>query len=119
MGPLKRDNWKNGYITFNSAARGEIAFKFHKVVLCGSGKAAELSKPTKARIQYGGRRRNFLHTDPDISWTAKARDFIFHVCASTTRSNFDGMQKSRSKGTWPSLGNLDLNSDPCEYLSKG
>jgi len=31
------------------------------------------------------------------------------VCASTTRSNFDGRQKTRSKGTWPSLGNLDLN----------
>jgi len=33
------------------------------------------------------------------------------VCAPTTMSSFDSMQNSntRSKGTWPSLGDLDLN----------
>jgi len=39
----------------NSAARGHIAFKFCKMVLCDFGEAAELSKPTKGRIQNGGR----------------------------------------------------------------
>jgi len=66
----------------NSAARGQITFKFHKMVglLCGCRKAAELWKPTKNRIQDGGRRPNFKYTDPDISGTAKARDFKFGVC---------------------------------------
>jgi len=31
----------------NSAARGQIAFKFHKIVFCGARKAAALSKLTK------------------------------------------------------------------------
>jgi len=43
----------------DSAAREQIAFKFHKMVLCGSRKAADLWKPTKNRIQDGGRHPNF------------------------------------------------------------
>jgi len=43
----------------NSAARGQIAFKFYKMVLCVYRNAAELSKPTKDRTQDGRRRPNF------------------------------------------------------------
>jgi len=42
-----------------SAARGQIAFKFRKMALCGTVKAAELPEPTYGRIQHGGRRPNF------------------------------------------------------------
>jgi len=40
---------------FNLAERGQIAFKFQKIILCGT---VELLKPTKGRIQDGGRRPN-------------------------------------------------------------
>jgi len=59
----------------NSAARGQIAFKFYKPVLCGSQKAAELSKKLQAdHAQF------FKNTVPDIFWMAKAREFKFGVC---------------------------------------
>jgi len=63
----------------NLAVRGQIAFKFLKMVLCGSQKAAELSKLTYSRIQDGGRCPNFQCTGADIFVTAKPRDFIFGV----------------------------------------
>jgi len=44
---------------FNSAARGQIAFLFYKIVFCGSRKKAELWKPTQDQIQAGGQRPNF------------------------------------------------------------
>jgi len=37
----------------NLAARGQIAFKFHKMVLCGSRKAAELSNPLRVELLEG------------------------------------------------------------------
>jgi len=64
----------------NSAARGQLAFRFHGIVLYGTVEAAELSKPTKGRIRNGIQRLNFSYTDPDITGTAKARDFKFGVC---------------------------------------
>jgi len=39
----------------NSATHGLIAFKFCKVVLCGTAEAAELSKPTAKFLTYGPR----------------------------------------------------------------
>jgi len=47
---------------------------------CAPGKLRNCEKPTKGRIQDGGRRPNFQCTSPDISGTAKARDFKFGVC---------------------------------------
>jgi len=105
LGPLKCDNWKNSYIALTQPHVDRLR---SKGVLCGSRKATELSKPTKGLIQDGGRRPNFWYTDPDISRTFKVETSNL-AYALTTKSSIDGMQKTRSKGTWPSLGDLDLN----------
>jgi len=42
-----------------SAAQEQIVFKFHKMVLHGTMEAAELSTPTKGRIQDGRQCTNF------------------------------------------------------------
>jgi len=44
--PLKVQELEKRLHHSNSAARRQIAFKFHKMVLCGTMEAAELSKPT-------------------------------------------------------------------------
>jgi len=98
----------------NSAERGQIAYKFHEIVLCVSLEAAESSKHTKDRIQDGGWRPNFYYTHTDIFGTAKARDFKFGVCIDY-EEYFRRRAKTRSKWTWPSLSDLDFKfTDLCE-----
>jgi len=78
LGLVKCDNWKNCYIAL-SQPHGQTAFKLHKMVLCGSRKAAELWKPTKGQIQDCRRCPNLKYTDPNISGTSKARLCIWCV----------------------------------------
>jgi len=89
----------------NSAAHGQIVFKFRKMVLCGSRKAAELWKPTSGRIQDGNDAQIFNLWTP-ISLERLKLQTSNLVWASTTRSNFDGIQKNYVKGDvtqlrWP------------------
>jgi len=55
FGPIKCDNWKNGYIALTQLHVDRL----HSNFTIGSKKAAKLSKPTKGQIQDCGRHQIF------------------------------------------------------------
>jgi len=64
----------------NSAARGQTAFKFHKIGLHGSRKARNCENPLKDKTKMANDAQFFKYTDPYIFGTAKAINFKFGVC---------------------------------------
>jgi len=98
----------------NSAARGQIAFKYRK---CG-WRLRNCQKPLKVKSKMADDAQIFFNKRVPISFERLKLETSNSVCASTTRSDFDA--KIRSKGSWPSLSDLDFKPvDPCEYLSNG
>jgi len=99
---IKCENWKKKRLnSSNSAARGQIAFRFYKIILCGTVEAAELSKPTEDRIQDGGRvdDAQIFNIRAPISFERLKLETLNLVYASIiTRSNFDSMQKLGQRG---------------------
>jgi len=84
----------------NSAARGQIAFKFHKMVLCGSTNAAKLSSPQKVESNMADDALIFnLRTS--ISLERLKLETSNLVCALTTIRKFNGIQKLGQRGRDP------------------
>jgi len=104
VGPLK---------CTDSAARGQIAFKFHKIVLRRSRNAVKLSITLRVESEMADSAQIFniptpislerlkLETSNLVFAPLKLRRYgAIQICLlllllSTTRSNFDGMQKTR------------------------
>jgi len=97
-----------------SAARRQMTFKFHKVVLCGSRKTAKLGKPTKVESKMADDTQIF-NIRTLISMEPLKLECSNLVYASTTRSNIWRHAKTRSKETWPGLGDLDFKFTDSDY----
>jgi len=74
---------------FNSSTREQIS----QDVLCGSRKAAELSNPLRVESKMANDAQIF-NIRTQISLKRLKLETSNLVCASTTSSNFDGMQKN-------------------------
>jgi len=101
----------------NSAARRQIAFRFHKMALRGSRETRNCHSPLKVEFKIADDAQIFNIRIP-ISLERQKLETSNLVCTPMTMSSFDNMQNTRSKGTWPSLSDLDLNLRNPESISQ-
>jgi len=113
MGPLKWDNWKNGYIALSQPHVDRLRSNFTRWYSVALGKLWNCEHLLRVESKMADDFQIFNIRTP-ISLEQLKLETSNLVSALTARSNFDGMQKTRSKGTWPSLSDLDFKfTDPC------
>jgi len=104
----KVDNWKNGYIAVTQPHVHRLRLNFTRWYPVDPEKLRNCQNPLRVESKMANDAQIFNVWTP-ISLKRLQLQTSNLVCASTTKSNIDGMQKLGQRGTWPSLGDLDLN----------
>jgi len=107
LGPLKYDNWKNGYIALTQPPADAYVRILQGGTTCLRERGGIVKKPLKVESKMADDAHIFNKRAP-ISLKRQTLDPSNLVCAPMTMS-FDGMQDTKSNGTWPGLGDIDLN----------
>jgi len=116
--PLKGNNLENGYITLTQPHVDRLWSNLTRWYSVAPWKMQNYqNSPTVESKMADGSQIFNIWAHISLEWLKL--DTSNFVCASTMRSTYDSMQKSRSKGTWPSLGDLDSNLWTPEYLLNG
>jgi len=105
IGALKCDNWKNGYIDLSQPHVDRLHSNFTRWYSVASGKLLSCKNSLRFESVMADDAQIFNIQIP-ISLERLKLETSNLVCASTTRSNFDGMQKLSQSGN--NLGHIAL-----------
>jgi len=97
LGPLKCDDWKNGYIALAQPPVDRLHSNFTRWYSVVPGKLRNCEKPLRVKFKMADDAPIFNIRTP-ISLERLKLDL---VCASTTSSNFNGMHKLGQSGRDP------------------